>query len=375
MVTIIFKNVGHGDTIILEWQSNLGENEMGIIDCHQTGKKSNAAIEHIKKNDYKTIRFMILSHPHTDHFSGFPSLLEFCKKNHITIERFWHTASYDPIFMGELLDKKISRGDFVSSFVSGERDRSKLKSLFREILRLHGSSILKEGGFVNETSYLLLNKKLRLEFLAPSGYDELKMYCNKSFQLVPGKQFTFEKKDNNPAANLLSSVIMIKTDNWHVLLTSDALSYTIERLAKDKHNRLDNRLVAMQVPHHGSKDSHVEEFWHKIPNKEEVPTFVSVGGKYGLPSKEIVEFFDKNYKEIHSTNFVGGFREYIEYKQSINREMDHQYVNSPLYVLDRQFADDYIPVKDCVKGFECGEKQIKIEENGSITVETISGYS
>jgi hypothetical protein len=147
MVTIIFKNVGHGDTIIVEWRNELGENEMGIIDCHQMGKKSNAAIRHIKKNNYKKIRFII------------------------------------------------------------------------------------------------------------------------------------------------------------------------------------------------------------------------------------VEFFDKNYKEIHSTNFVGGFSEYIEYKQSINREMDHQYVNSPLYVLDRQFADDYIPVKDCVKGFECGEKQIKIEENDSITVETISGYS
>lgn len=33
LLTITFKNVGHGDTIIIEWQNDRGENEMGIIDC------------------------------------------------------------------------------------------------------------------------------------------------------------------------------------------------------------------------------------------------------------------------------------------------------------------------------------------------------
>jgi hypothetical protein len=73
-----------------------------------------------------------------------------------------------------------------------------------------------------------------------------------------------------------------------------------------------------------------EEFWHKIPNREEVPAFVSVGRKYDLPSKEVIGFFDKNYKEIHSTNFVGGFREYFEDKNKKAKEMKNQYINSLL---------------------------------------------
>lgn len=172
MLAITFKNVGHGDTIIVGWQNDLGENEMGIIDCHQAEGKPNPAIEHIKKKNYKKIRFMILSHPHTDHFSGFPSLLEFCKKNHITIERFWHTASYDAAFLGEFFNK-TTPDDFFDSFVSQKRDRIKLRGLFREIDNLHGGTVLKKAGIANDTSWLNLNKKLRIEFLSPSGYKNI----------------------------------------------------------------------------------------------------------------------------------------------------------------------------------------------------------
>ena len=75
MLTITFKNVGHGDTIILEWENDEGQNEIGIIDCHLRNGKSNLAVEHIKNQGYRSINFMILTHPHTAHFSGFPSLL------------------------------------------------------------------------------------------------------------------------------------------------------------------------------------------------------------------------------------------------------------------------------------------------------------
>ena len=55
MLTITFKNVGHGDTIILEWQNNQKENEIGIIDCQLINGSSNLAIEHIEKKGYKKI--------------------------------------------------------------------------------------------------------------------------------------------------------------------------------------------------------------------------------------------------------------------------------------------------------------------------------
>jgi hypothetical protein len=81
-----------------------------------------------------------------------------------------------------------------------------------------------------------------------------------------------------------------------------------------------------------------------------------------------------NYKEIHSTNFVGGFRDYFEYKQNKNREMELRHVNSPFLVCDQQFPDYSNQGNNSSKEFECGEKQVKIEENGSFTIETKPAY-
>lgn len=134
-------------------------------------------------------------------------------------------------------------------------------------------------------------------------------------------------------------------------------------------------MAAVQVPHHGSKDSHFEEFWHKVPNKKEVPVFVSADGKYGLPAKEIVEFFDKNYKEIHSTNFAGGFRDYFEIRQGKSPEIEHRNINYPFFGYDQQFPDPSNHRNNYTKKFDCGEKQVKIEENGSVTIETKSAFS
>jgi hypothetical protein len=303
--------------------------------------------------------------------------LEFCKKNRITIERFLHTAAYDTAFMGEFLNK-ITPDDFTDSFVNRKRDRTLLRGLFREIDNLHGCTVLEKAGIANDTSSLALNKKLRLEFLSPSGYDELKKYCINTFQISREEEFKLKRKENNPEANLLSSVIMIKTDTWHVLLTSDALSYTIKRLSKSDLDRLNNRLIAAQIPHHGSQDSHFNDFWSQIPGKKQVPAFVSAGGKYGLPSKKIIEFFDKNYKEIHSTNFVGGFRDYFEEKKKKAKNTGYQNVEDPFYIYDKQFLDslDYRTSSGYnAERIRCGEKQINFEKDGSFTVKTKSAYS
>jgi hypothetical protein len=146
----------------------------------------------------------MLTHPHTDHFSGFPSLLEFCKEEDIIIERFWHTAAYNKLFLEEFINKKMTLNDFFDSFVGREDDRNKFKKLFQKIHRFEADSILEEGGFANNTSKLRLNKKLWLEYLSPSN-DELKQYCLETFELNSAGNLEIKKRksQNNPRANLL----------------------------------------------------------------------------------------------------------------------------------------------------------------------------
>ena len=373
MLTITFKNVGHGDTIILEWQNGEGQNEIGIIDCHLRNGKSNLAVEHIKNRGYRRINFMILTHPHTDHFSGFQSLLEFCKDQGIKIGRFWHTADYHKLLLEELADNKIIDGkitlnDFFDSFVNREEDKNRLKKLFREIAALERNHTLKETAIVNSSSSLRLNKKLWMEFLSPS-YTELKEYYKGIFNLDPGEKMEIRKRENNPKSNLLSLFTRISTDAWSVLLPSDSTKSTIERITKDCQERLNTKIVALQIPNHGSLQSHFEPLWANIPGKENAPVFVSVGSKYGLPAREVIHFFDNNYKEVHITNFVGGFKDYFDekYKIKTKKGMD---INTLVDVNHIELIKSQkLPVEHDNSNI-CGEKQIKIDENGTYRVVT-----
>ncbi len=371
MLTITFKNVGYGDTIILEWQNDDGQNEIGIIDCHLRNGKSNLAIEHIKHQGYRRINFMILTHPHTDHFSGFPSLLEFCKDQGIKIGNFWHTAVYDESFLEELADNQIIEGkitvnDFFDSFVNRSKDKNRLKKLFREIVALEKSQT--QIGIINNTSSLQLNKKLWIEFLSPS-YAELNKYYKGSFSSGAEEKMKIHQRENNPNSNLLSLFTRIFTDNWSVLLPSDSTKSTIERITRDFQGRLDTKVVALQIPNHGSLQSHFEPFWANIPGKENIPVFVSVGSRYGLPAKEVIQFFEKNYKEVHATNFVGGFKEYFDEKYKRKAKKDAN-INTLVDVHDIELikSNELSLMHD--NSNDCGEKQIKINEDGTYQVFT-----
>lgn len=64
-------NVGHGDCILLEFPNG----ELGLIDSQiPRGLKSCPAIELIEKK--KHLKFLCLTHPHSDHFRGMLQILE-----------------------------------------------------------------------------------------------------------------------------------------------------------------------------------------------------------------------------------------------------------------------------------------------------------
>ena len=97
MVKITFKNVGQGDSILLEWNSN-NKLKIAIVDCNLY-QCTNPTLDYIIQQEIKEIEFIILSHPHTDHFSGFYELLEYCRNNRIRINRFLHTSQVTPDFL------------------------------------------------------------------------------------------------------------------------------------------------------------------------------------------------------------------------------------------------------------------------------------
>lgn len=287
MVKITFKNVGQGDSIILEWNEGV-ISKYAIVDCN-IYQEANPVLQHIIDYEIKEIEFIILSHPHKDHFSGFYNLLLYCRDNDIKIKRFLHTAEITPSYL-----KTATR-----SIVAAE-ELFKLFELLKEMR--NNEEILINTIEDNPDLIIPLSSNYNMEVLAPSSIEKDKY--------IRGENFPFDEEngESNPNANWLSTVLKISNDKGCVLLTSDVESTTLTRIGKKNNGRLGKDKVLMaQIPHHGSKRNLNKSFWQMRSRGEVTPAIISVGENcYNHPSVEVITFFDRltNYR-IFSTNMVG----------------------------------------------------------------------
>jgi len=292
---ITFQNVGQGDSIILEWTCLEGHN-IGIIDCHRY-EGTNPTVQYLIDNEVKSILFIILSHPHYDHYSGLLELLEFCEKHSIKIERFAHTSAYHYNYMQwfELDENKVAL----------------LESIFLKIHHLHKENLIKHIGNLSQDWGITLDKtqELRLECLSPSN-DEFILYAQKAKFFLRHN----DAKKSSQAANLLSTVLKITTKNSYILLTSDAEKTTFERLHTTcMDDYFNGKLTLCQIPHHGSLKNHYAHFWNDLKRSTNCPAVISAGehGTYNHPEIQVVESFEQMNYKVHSTNHVNGMADFI----------------------------------------------------------------
>lgn len=288
MVKIIFKNVGQGDSIIIEW-SHQGKTKLGILDCNLQANL-NPVLDHIIKNQITEIEFLILSHPHSDHFSGFYDLLNHCLTNQVTLNRFLYTAQ--------------SSVDYLKAATRGTDENNKLFDLFsllnkmveKEQISLH---------FVDDNPDLKipLGEEFKMEFLAPSSI-EINNYIN-------GVNYPFnEESTGNPNANWLSTVCKIYNNKVSILLTSDVEAGVLSRIGKKNGGRLGKTKICLaQIPHHGSKGNLNKIFWQMRKRLPSTPLAISVGkNSYKHPSLDVLNFFQRqpNYVvyRTDSTNLI-----------------------------------------------------------------------
>ena len=292
-MNVQFINVGHGDTILLEWQSYSGTNMVGIIDCCQP-EGIDQIEDYLATNSISNIEFIVLSHPHKDHFSGLHALLTYIESHKIQVNHFVHTLFVDPIYLNWA--------------EANELDRKKLRELLNLVIGLNSKKI------INQVQLAVLNWQMNLgnnyiiKSLSPSD-SELRTFADK---------IEYFKEENrylcSTAANYLSTIFVISNGNTRksILLTSDATDYSFERLFNSK--QITEEICTFQIPHHGSSKNHFKKFWDSlklIPDKFAV---VSSGfnEKYKLPDYEVIEYFDNLGCRVISTNFVHGYKEYFE---------------------------------------------------------------
>ncbi len=297
MIEITFKEVGQGDSIIISWTKDK-INCCGIIDCCLSKNKSNPTLEHIIRNNISEVGFIILSHPHFDHFSGLYDILDFIEKSDIKLHRFLFT---------------INDSTLLNSFVYSQTAQNELSKLLMKVEKISKNGV--EVGFIQGglNKDIILDEHWKLVFLSPT-FQEYSRYQKLEKRRV--HHGLIQKLSNNPNANLLCTIICLKNDNSYVLLTSDATISALLRAGKnDGILNSDLKMILGQIPHHGAKTNHIPSFWDHRNYSTEKSVVVSVGeNSYDHPDEKTISYFNLNKFIIYSTNYVGGLKKKNYYK-------------------------------------------------------------
>ncbi len=282
MLSVTFKNVGQGDSIIIEWEDK-EKTKVGIIDCNLFNHQ-NPILDHIKASNYQEIDFIILSHPHYDHFSGFNQLLDYCLAHRIIIHKFLHTSQQTPDYL------KVANKTFVA--------QRELATLFKKVRQLWkvDKIILQQGYIDDMTRDLALNTDIYLKILAPTTL-EFDSYIS-NINVTSNE----ENIHSNANANWLSTFLKIYTSEWQILLTSDVEKKVLNRWKNNPTEFASQQLLLAQSPHHGAKGNHSQVFWKQFMPGNGSKIVISVGeNSYQHPSKETLKYFTSNGFKVLTT--------------------------------------------------------------------------
>lgn len=221
---IHFFDVGQGDSILLEWRWD-GEDHFGIIDCN-IYKEQNPLVKYLEKRDIKSLEFIVLSHFHYDHFSGFPDVFKYCIDKNIKINWFLHTNIVEML-------------EYYTNIDPTQEFKKKAKEFFHYFDLICDKYIQSVDTITYKLRSLKIDDQTTLQFIAPSGLDYIK------FAKAVG---LYRKKQTKtiPDLNKLGTIITISKENRCIILTSDAVSNSF----KKNRNRIQKEVQLIQVPHH-----------------------------------------------------------------------------------------------------------------------------
>jgi len=275
---ITFLNVGQGDSIILEWKNNHTE-KIGIIDCN-INDGVNRVTDFLKFRKITAIEFIVLSHPHSDHFSGFLDLLHYIENQNISVDYFLHSCPSEINFL--LASRSI-------------RDQRLLHDIFQYAGRLNNNGLIKNYGFVNDlTQIFSLSHDIKMKFSFPNNY------CYTKYNKSAFDESSFK---NHPAGNFLSTVIQIYNGSWKIIFTADCIFEVFQKL-----NQLitadTQKLCFVQVSHHGAKSNFNKDFWLYCNRKLNCEKAVISFGEnsYGHPSQYVIDTLERYGYHIYATN-------------------------------------------------------------------------
>lgn len=275
--SLIGRGSAYGESIVL----HLGNNKWGIIDtCRNPKTKTSVALEYLQAISvpFDNVVFIVGTHWHQDHVTGFTSLVSRCEKADIYLSAAMNCAEYK-YFIG-------FKNDISSPFSPAKafqkladyirKSNRRLKQTKQDMVLYHGK---------------IADKNVMLTALSPN--DATINYFQQT-QLKALKNITagIEQSITKPEPNLQSIVSLVSIEDFGVLLGADLevtkdVELGWEGVLQGK--MLSRKANIFKVPHHGSENGFNKQIWDKLlkPNPNLAITPIRTG-KTILPTSPMV---------------------------------------------------------------------------------------
>ncbi len=263
-------------------------------------------LTHLQRLDYCEVEFIVLTHPHRDHYSGLQELLEYIETKQITVHRFAHTLTH------------IGKG-FWKYFEVGRNDTQLLRKIMGTSKRLKNSGIIRRMDLLADNTVLEIEDYILIKCMAPS-HDDMEEYM-RIVKMDPD----VNSKQASQAANLLSAVFHLDISGYHVLLTSDAEIFALQGIIERDAVKLTGRKFKIcQLPHHGSIKNHHKFFWDLMTKTNGRHAVISAGKhrSYSHPSYKVVAHFHDEGYQVHCTNIVNGMEKFLKEQRAASLLFD-----------------------------------------------------
>lgn len=264
-------DVGHGDSILI--QSPKGA--IGIVDCCKQGSEIPVR-DFLSANQVKRIEFIVLTHPHEDHYSGMLELLEFCDKNSIAINKFYDLG-LNPTTLD--LDFTSARNstyfhDLMSLIYEWDK-----QGRIKVYLCPEGMNLIQEGGF-------------SIKCLAPDS---------RTIRKVLTRKLNEPESELNHFINHLSIVLLVSGPDGSALLLADSF------VGSQKHicgtYKFKKKIGLYKISHHGSKRSYHHKLMKLSRDSKRAKAAISTGCRYGTPAPEVMSHLSSLGISTYSTNY------------------------------------------------------------------------